>query len=155
MSARKPPQRVVPQGRFAVVHGRELPLRSSRDRGWYVLSDDEHPGLSLRVSEFGEEFYSYVPKDSEWLACVEYRSRAVYRGLELEAEATGNGKFLVVVHTSHIDIPVTDQQANEAGLDFREPGLWSKVVELDDPDLVVTTTRTPIRPPWLPEEGSV
>lgn len=45
--------------------------------------------------------------------------------------------------------PATDADAEALAFDFREPGVWTTIVEPDDLDLEIVTTRTPVDPPWI------
>ena len=140
-------RQALPSGRYAVLHGQEFRIVSGNDGRQALTSSQPYPDFERRFNGF----YRYWPADNEWLECVVYRSHGTYRGWDVGVSPNGQGRLVLGLDTSDRRRPETDADADALGFDFREPGVWTKIVEPDDPDLDVVTTRTPINPPWITE----
>ena len=144
-------KQALPQGLYAVVDGQELRVFATMGRpGYRLLSYDPRPGFEQ--DERGVYLREVGP--DEVLECVDYRSHGTYRGWDVGVSPNRRGRVVLGLWTNDRRRPETDADADALGFDFREPGVWTKIVEPDDPDLEIVTTRTPVDPPWIKDRDA-
>ncbi|MDN4480281.1 hypothetical protein QQX02_05010 [Demequina sp. EGI L300058] len=118
--------------------------RSGRYCAW---SEHAHPGFVAGR----HHMFDYWVSDNEWLECVDYRNHGTYRGIAVHVSPNGIGTLVITPARESNGSRAPDDVLEEAGFEWDgRPGEpWIKIVEPDDPDMEVVTTRAPIDPPWI------
>lgn len=119
--------------RYCLLDGEEFEVKYRG--GWILWSLRPHPG-STKSHKSG---YERPLTTSDALECYRVKHDGSYRGVNVQVEPVPNGSLMLVS---------SDGRARDLGFEPFERNEWATWVQPGDPQLRVTTTKTPVDAPW-------
>lgn len=127
-------------GLYARVDGAEYPL-IRHGGGWAVWAESPAPGFApAPFTKHAGARYERAIAPNEKLECFRLSHSGVYRKIPVAVSPSNQGRVMAVTK---------DERAPDNGFDSFERDEWVKLIPLDDSQLRITTTRTPVPAPWL------
>lgn len=133
-------ERLQKPGLYGRLKGEDYELRS-RGGDWILVSD--RPVAGFEKSGFTKNApasYAHTITPGDKVEPYRLSYTGTYRGLDLEVVPNGDGTVMAVS---------TNPASREYGFDSFDRDQWMKHIPLDDRQLRVTATRTPVSAPWL------
>lgn len=131
----RPASTSLAAGTYAVYDGVEVRL-SRKGQGWELWTKERIVGFAR--DEYGRYLRRIAIGDPLELECFRLEYHATYRGIAFEVQSPEGP---VMAWTS-------DSRSLAEGFGQVDRGEYRKTIPLDDPDLHIATTRTPIAVPW-------
>ncbi|MET4539497.1 hypothetical protein ABIE37_001269 [Arthrobacter bambusae] len=131
----RPASTSLAAGTYAMYDGVEVRL-DRKGQGWELWTNERTVGFTS--DERGRYVRRIAVGDPLELECFRLEYHASYRGIDL---AVGSAEGPVMAWTS-------DSRSLAEGFKQVDRGEYRKTIPLDDPDLRITTSRTPIAVPW-------
>lgn len=131
----RPPSKSLPAGTYAVYDGVEVRL-DRKGQGWQLVTEQKTAGFTR--DEYGRYVRPIAMGDPLELECFRLKYHGTYRGIAFEVQSP-EGPVMAWTR---------DSRSLAEGFNQVDRGEYRKTIPLDDPDLHITTTRTPLPVPW-------
>ncbi len=138
-SGNRPPSTALSAGTYALYDGVEVRL-DRRGQGWILRANERTPGFTR--NEHGQYVRLIAVGDPLELECFRLKYHGTYRGLAFEVQSP-EGPVMAWTR---------DSRSLAEGFTQVDRGEYRKTIPLDDPDLEITTVKTPVPTPWVDQE---